>query len=268
MNRLEKALFEALKTQGLTVAEIEELNFYRNLHPSSLLYSALTERSRELIASFMPYSKAQLSQDLFALAISNTKDPKFFVEFGATDGISLSNTWLLEKKLGWSGILAEPAKTWHKSLAQNRGCTIDTRCVARESNQLCSFLEVNHSDKREFNAELSGLKEYSNRGDWASDIRLSESKEYLVETISLEDLMDSHNAPEEIQFLSIDTEGSEFEIIKNFDFKKRKIYSICIEHNYVNSTRQQINELLRNNGYYQVLRQLSKFDDWYILKNT
>ncbi len=36
----------------------------------------------------------------------------FFVELGASDGMSLRNSWLLDKWLGWKGILAEPASNW------------------------------------------------------------------------------------------------------------------------------------------------------------
>ncbi len=261
----EQIPIETLREQGFEIATIAELDFYRNLHPASLLYSCLYESYRELIAPFMPFSRAQLAQDLFAVAASKTTDPRFFVEFGATDGVSLSNTWLLEKKLGWSGILAEPAKIWHNALIQNRDCIIDTRCVAKQSGQMCSFLEVKSSNKA--SPELSGIKQFANNGDWASAIRTEESTEYLVETVSLGDLLDSHSAPAEIQFMSIDTEGSELEILKNFDLKKRKIHSICVEHNFVANSRKQINNLLRDNGYSQILGNISKWDDWYVLKD-
>jgi len=53
-------------------------------------------------------SSAQLLQDLFVIYFSKGKKSGYFVEFGATDGISNSNTHLLEKALEWQGILAEP----------------------------------------------------------------------------------------------------------------------------------------------------------------
>jgi FkbM family methyltransferase len=260
---IEEALVAALQERGLEIVAKSELDFYRNLHPAALLFNVLSQNERELISPYLAYSKSQLAQDLFALAFCKATSPKFFVEFGATDGISLSNTWLLEKKLGWSGILAEPAKIWHTRLNANRNCIVDTRCVANKSCQEVRFLEVNQTEKG--SPELSGIKQYADNGDWASSIRIEESTEYSVETISLEDLLDAHQAPEEIQFLSIDTEGSELDIIKDFDFQKRKIHSICIEHNFVAASRQGIHSLLTSNGYQQVLGGLTRWDDWYIL---
>ena len=139
---LKRAINKALRAAGKQLATTEQLNFYRNLDNASILYSELPRDKRELIAAYLPYSKAQLAQDLFALAFAESTSPRFFVEFGATDGVKLSNTWLLEKKLGWSGILAEPAKTWHNSLRENRNCTINTKCVARTSGCKYKFLEV------------------------------------------------------------------------------------------------------------------------------
>lgn len=55
-------------------------------------------------------SQAQLYQDLFALSIFGKDFAGYFVEFGATDGKSLSNTFLLEKDYGWRGLLAELGK--------------------------------------------------------------------------------------------------------------------------------------------------------------
>ena len=66
--------------------------------------------------------------------------------------------------------------------------------------------------------------------------------------------------------MSVDTEGSEFDILKSLDFKKRKIKIITVEHNY-HKNRRKINYLLEKNGYLRVHKDFSKFDDWYILKN-
>jgi FkbM family methyltransferase len=260
---LKRAIRKALRTRGKDLASISELEFYRSIDSSSMLYSQLAQGQRELIAPFLPYSKSQIAQDLFALAFSETSSPKFFVEFGATDGVTLSNTWLLENKLGWSGILAEPARHWHELLAQNRSCHIDKRCVAKTSGLKYQFLEVASGGTT--SPELSSIEKYATNGDWASDLRLNNSSRYEVDTVSLDDLLDECDAPSDIQFLSLDTEGSELEILEGYTFGKRHIRSICVEHNYVDVNRRQINALLLENGYKQVLRHVSRFDDWYVL---
>ena len=70
-------------------------------------------------------SQAQLWQDLFVLHELDLKRDGYFVEFGATNGVSLSNTHLLEKRFGWKGILAEPARCWHAALEKNRSAAIE-----------------------------------------------------------------------------------------------------------------------------------------------
>ena len=52
--------------------------------------------------------KSQINQDIFVLYTLDWKREGYFVEFGATNGIDLSNTYLLEKNFGWKGILSEP----------------------------------------------------------------------------------------------------------------------------------------------------------------
>lgn len=262
---LKRILNKLLRIGGISLqlAKKEELEFFRDLDNCSLLYSQLNQSQRELISPFLPFSKSQLAQDLFALAFSDSKEPKYFVEFGATDGVTGSNTWLLEKELGWKGILAEPARCWHENLYTNRKCNIETKCIAKQSGLILDFLEV--GNKNGGSPTLSSLEEYSNNKDWASKIRKKDFIKYQVETISLLDLLKKHNAPHEIQFLSIDTEGSEFDIIKSFDFREFKIKTICVEHNYVERTRTLINNYLYEKGYKNILKEVSKYDDWYLL---
>jgi len=201
-------------------------------------------------------SNSQLQQDLVALYVHSlhTDQPGFFVEFGATDGKSYSNTLLLEALFSWSGILAEPARKWKNELKLNRSCVLDFRCVWRESGEMLKFYEVD-------SAEYSTLAVFS-ENDQHAGLR-NKRKSYFVETISLEDLMEAHKAPKIIPYLSVDTEGSELDIIKDFDFEKYKFNFITIEHNF-SENRDAIFELLNKYGYCRVLPELSEWDDWYV----
>jgi FkbM family methyltransferase len=207
-------------------------------------------------------SKSQIFQDLFVLYILNGKRGGFFVEFGATNGVSLSNTFLLEKEYGWDGILCEPGKVWKNALFSNRNCTIDNRCVWSKSGEKLTFNESKLP-------ELSTLEKY-NDADFHSSLR-KDGNLYTVETVSLVDLFDYHNAPRVIDYLSIDTEGSEFEILNAFDFSKVDIKIITVEHNF-SLMRDSIYDLLTKNGFKRVFETISLFDDWYVkeecLKNN
>jgi hypothetical protein len=69
----------------------------------------------------------------------------------------------------------------------------------------------------------------------------------LVKTISLNDLLKSFDAPTVIDYLSIDTEGSEFLILSNLDFSKWKFHIITVEHNFT-SQRKLIEFFLFKKG--------------------
>lgn len=202
----------------------------------------------------MPAFKSQLGQDKWVLEMTNNKTNGYFVEFGATDGISLSNTYVLEKSYGWDGILAEPAKVYTSDLTNNRNCHIDFSCVYSQSNLKINFMET----------EMGGLSTIAsmNPNDWAHNDRLNNATYYPVTTISLEDLLLKYNAPKYIDYLSIDTEGSEFEILNSFDFSKYYIKYITVEHNYT-SIRNDIEQLLLGKGFVKSSLD-TQHDDWYI----
>jgi FkbM family methyltransferase len=221
------------------------------------LIKRLNKECSTEILNYWEQSKSQLRQDLFVLSHFLFKKNGYFVEFGATNGFDLSNTYLLEKKFSWTGILAEPAKCWHDELYVNRKCNIETNCVWTVSGIKIPFLEV--ADK-----ELSTVIDYQ-----ASDIHALKRNQgitYDVNTISLNDMLKKHNAPTHIDYLSIDTEGSEYDILKNLSFDKYSFGIITVEHNY-SSNRKNINDLLTSFGYKRVFDDLSLFDDWYIGTN-
>jgi FkbM family methyltransferase len=216
--------------------------------------SFIKPQHQELYKSSLPKCKSQLGQEIFALIQNDFKRDGYFIEFGATNGLELSNTHLLEKEFGWTGILAEPAVVWQKELRENRVCNIETQCVWSKSGEILSFHE---SDE----AVLSTVNSLRTMADGNKDYRLA-GKQYDVQTISLEDLLKKYSAPKKIDYLSIDTEGSEYEILSNFNFDAYDIRAITCEHNYM-PEREQIYKLLTSKGYFRVDTDKSKWDDWY-----
>lgn len=210
------------------------------------------ERRAQFIQT-LRFSKSQLKQDLFALAQLNFKRDGYFVDLGAADGISGSNTYLMERRFGWRGILVEPARCWHNQLRRNRTAAIETSCAWGESGSVVSFNEVNVP-------ELSTIDSYSS-GDSHSEARKL-GKLYSVSTISLNDLLAKYDAPSQIDYLSIDTEGSEYEILSAFNFERYKFKVITCEHNFT-PAREKVHELLSNRGYIRRFAEISQFEDWF-----
>ena len=164
---------------------------------------------------------------------------------------------MLEKEYNWNGILCEPSKGWHKPLKQNRpNVIIDHRCVWSESGKKINFKQC------EINT-LSTIEGFECL-DQYSENRKS-SKTYSVETVTLTDLLKHHKAPKEIDYLSIDTEGSEYEILKNHNFEKYSFKVITCEHNFA-PQRNNINDLLIAKGYKRkfIRGAQSGFEDWYV----
>jgi FkbM family methyltransferase len=198
-------------------------------------------------------STSQLGQEIFVLSRLGWKRGGYYVEFGATDGRTLSNTWLLDRQFGWRGILAEPGRVWRDALvAEGRNAHLDFGCVWTETGQTLTFAETAY-------AELSTLSQFAGRDKHDR----SDASTYEVTTISLTDLLMKHGAPQVIDYLSIDTEGSELAILEAFDFRRYRFRCITCEHNYT-ADRDKILDLLWRRGYRRVYEEFSQFDDWYV----
>ena len=198
-------------------------------------------------------SKSQLFQDLFVLFALDQKRSGYFVEFGAADGRFLSNTILLEQDQGWHGIVCEPSAKWHADLSASRKCRIDLRCVWNQTGKTLRFSEAP-------DAVLSTISDFASLDGHDR----SGSKEYLVETVSLNDLLIQHQAPRKMDYLSIDTEGSELTILKSFDFTRWSFQIITVEHNFTRA-RDEIYSLLVSKGYARVFENVTLQDDWYVM---
>jgi len=253
-----KKIKSVLKKFGIGVTKYKTLEELRGnssaIHDIKVLQRLNSNNNAHQLLKYFGLSKSQLRQDLFALSYLGFMKNGYFVEFGATNGYDLSNTYLMEKEFDWDGILAEPATIWHSDLRNNRKCSIDSSCVWRDSNSTQAFNQVAI-------AELSTINSFSDT-DSHKETR-KEGKIYDVTTISLNDLLIKYNAPKHIDYLSIDTEGSEYEILSNFDFSQYTFGVITCEHNYT-PMREKIYLLLIKQGYKRVYEDLSLFDDWYV----
>jgi FkbM family methyltransferase len=200
-------------------------------------------------------SPSQLGQDLWALDKTNYKKKGFFVEFGATNGILLSNTYLLEKEFEWSGICAEPNPKYFEKLQKNRNCTTSDSCISDKTGDVVEFILAN---------EYGGMAETAKVGLHSDKVVAYEAKGEVLslETISLNDFLLQNNAPKQIDYLSIDTEGSEYLILSSFPFEEWNITCMSIEHNY-EPQRELIFELLSSLNYE---REIREWDDLYFLK--
>jgi len=186
-------------------------------------------------------SYSQFGQDVEIAKFYKNKRDGFFLEIGASDGKELSNTYLLETKYGWKGICIEPIPYRFADLVRNRP---RSKCVDyavfHTSGLEVVFAIANNGDG------LSGIQETI---DCHKALVDANKTEIVVKTITLGDLLAGNGAPTFVEYLSLDTEGSEYEILKGFDFSTYRFGRIDVEHNFVEPRRTQIRELLTSNGY-------------------
>lgn len=246
---------ETLRANGLTTVGFQDLHNLRQQALDAQLLIALPDKAVLRARKVLPSSRGQLRQDVVALAYTNFKKAGYFVEFGATNGVLRSNTLILERNFGWTGILCEPGRRWETPLRNAREAIIDTDCVWSTTGRKLDFRETQ-------DGELSTLEQFADKDSHAAR-RAEVTDSYKVKTVSLKDLLDRHGAPKDIDYLSIDTEGSEYAILKAFDWDAYRFQVITCEHNHT-ADRAKIHTLLSQAGYTRVHEDISDFDDWYV----
>ena len=198
------------------------------------------------------YSQYETRQDLAVCDFYQKKRNGFYVDIGANDGYEISNTYLLEKSYDWTGICIEPVPNKFqdlKNLRKNSICI--NKAVCNESG---TFVPFNIPEC----SLLAGIPKYI---DKHTDT-ISEECQIMIETITLYDLLKQHNAPKFIDYLSLDTEGTEFEILKSNNYDEYNFGIIHLEHNFIEPKRTEMKEFLLSKGY--VHRRENCWDDEYI----
>lgn len=212
--------------------------------------------NKEMKFNLLCKSKSQNGQEIFAYVI-NQGVPGYFIEVGVGDGDFISNTNLLEK-LGWKGILVEANPNFIQTLQTNRTSIIEPRALYSKSDLDLKFSVDGYLSKltvADSSTEVFHKFTYQ-------DKKIS-SNLISVKTIDFYDLLKKHKAPSLINYISIDVEGAEYEILKNFPFDSYKVKCWSIEHNY-GPLRDKIKRLFYDNGYKRIFKDYSLHDDFYI----
>jgi FkbM family methyltransferase len=154
-----------------------------------------------------------------------------YVDIGAHDGVSINNTLYFEKNNNWTGINVEPIKNVFDKLIINRPNNINLNCAVcnndGETDFLCNtgYTEMISGIKDTFDSRhLQRLENENKQMGSRTDI-------IKVKTKKLETICDENNISH-INYLSIDVEGAEFEVIKSINFDKVFIDVIGFENNY------------------------------------
>jgi FkbM family methyltransferase len=215
----------------------------------SALMLFISIHSLEYIRPFAPYY-SQCGQDKYLNEnVFFNKKNGVFIEIGAHDGVSFSNTYYFERMLGWTGICIEPNPDRFEQLKVNRKAICLNACVS-DFNGSADFIKITGAPEM-----LSGLKNaYDPRHLDRIDLELSMnggSKEIIqVDVLTLQSIVNKYQI-KKIDFLSVDTEGSELFILKSIDLSAVDIEVIIVENNYDDP---KIHLYLLENGYILLTR--------------
>lgn len=194
----------------------------------------------------MTMYKSQAEQDKWVEEITKGKHHGFFVEVGAYDGVVSSNTYYLEQVLGWKGICIEASPHYFQSLVRNRPLSTNVNIAVMPYTGVCSFGDMEVVDVGE-----------------------------PVPCDTLSNILQKCNAPEIIDYVSLDIEGGEIGAIESFDWSAYRINTMTVEHNlYIHgpSQKDDIYRLLTSQGYIRVREDvlcldpsfyMQPFEDWY-----
>jgi FkbM family methyltransferase len=199
-------------------------------------------------------------QDLYVIEALGGLRGGFFLDSGASDGVSGSNTLLLETSFDWRGICVEPNDQLFARLLGARQNT----CV-----HCCLYDRAGEVQFYEAAGVLGGiLDEYDPnllqqaRSLVASQARGGASDPVTKRARTIGSILQQFDAPRTIDYWSLDTEGSELAILRSFPFHQYVVRLLTVEHNFAPS-REKIRRFLEARGYRRT-RELG-IDDVYIL---
>ncbi|KAJ3227744.1 hypothetical protein HK099_000417 [Clydaea vesicula] len=197
------------------------------------------KNSNLISAEDVVYLRAQNGQDryMYENFFHNLGRPGIYIEFGARDGISESNTYFYEKVLGWKGLMVEVMEAEYKQLVKNRPNTLTI------NGAICpkpGFIQFSVSQIGGWHGIADSIPEA--RKD-------KEAKLITVPCYILNDVIEKAGF-KRIDWMSVDTEGSEYDVLAAFDFGKVIIDYIQVEClTFEKVKMEKIINLMESRGY-------------------
>ena len=214
------------------------LNKFFSLKPVAQIFSRQSKVF--LDSNYQSFSCVNSKGEPFDLKLNKyffkNKEDGFYIELGAFDGLTTSNTAFFEKYKNWTGLLIEPSPKKFNECVINRPNSI---CL----NEICSdisndFVSLDHSD---------GLMS-----------KIIENKKKLFsKTTTLEEILDKQKLNRKIDFLSVDVEGYELKVLKGLNLDKYRPKYILVEIWYTN--KRELFSLLSQKRY-KLLCNLSNYN--------
>jgi FkbM family methyltransferase len=196
-------------------------------------------------------SYSQAKQEDWVIDFFERKRNGYFLDIGALDGIQSSNTYILEKELGWKGLCVEPHPTHLPMLRTVRKNLVEKAIFSRNTR-------INM--------------------DWATSSIGIHPGTIPVEAITFQKLLEDYDVPNIIDYTSLDIEGAEYEALKTYPFDNYISILWTIEHNYYihkdPTLKNQIKDIMLSNNYVLSREDVScpdsqnlPFEDWYVHKD-
>ena len=195
--------------------------------------------------------QSQMGQDLFLNRwLFRDRGPGFFVDVGAFDGVLGSNTWFFEKRLGWTGVAFEPNPPEFAALCRTRSCRAVQGCAYNRAGEV-SFLALSEKeqgrrpkplsrpanltslalDARHGAVMLSGIQGHLDSVDRLDRLRQVRDLEQSLITVPchrIDSVLDEMGV-RTVDYLSIDVEGAELQVLEGVDFTHVRVNVIGVE---------------------------------------
>jgi hypothetical protein len=184
---------------------------------------------------------SQTQQDQVVIGLLRNKREGFFIDLAANDARELSNTYALEQRFGWEGLCIEPNPEYWFDISRFRTCKLVAAIVGQDRMEEIKF---------NYRGVFGGI----NREDFDN------GEEYKTEsipafTVPLQEVLDRMDTPHVIDYLSLDVEGAETYIMKNFPLSSYQIKIMTVER-----PDNELQQHLEANGF-KLMGDISRFGE-------